>query len=89
VEGGGNFAVGEGESGRGGKDVESGTSKEGSVLEKGLLFEGVESGKEVGVGFVEESLAARALGSKGSGFVDRKGEDRSEEEIGAALWSCL
>jgi hypothetical protein len=89
VEGGGNFAVGEGESGRGGKDVESGSSEEGGVLQKGLLFEGVESGKEVGVGFVEESLAAGALGSKGSGFVDGKGEDRSEEEVGSFVGSSV
>jgi hypothetical protein len=89
VEGGGNFAVGEGESGRGGKDVESGSSEEEGVLQKGLLFEGVESGREVGVGFVEESLAAGALGSKGSGFIDGKGEDRSKEEVGSFVGSSV
>jgi hypothetical protein len=89
VKGGGDLAVGEGECFGRGKDSEDGPGEKGGVLKKGFLLEGVEGRKEVGVGLVEESLAAGALGSGSGGFVDGEGKDGSEEEISSFVGSSI
>jgi hypothetical protein len=89
VKGGRDLAVGEGECLGRGKDSEDGSGEKGSVFEKGFLLEGVEGRKEVGVGLVEESLAAGALGSGSGGFVDGEGEDGSEEEISSFVGGSI